>query len=58
MYHYNYEVLISNKQKEVEKVSNEAWKYADFKRDSLFTRILKKFASKKSTNTSIVTCEC
>jgi hypothetical protein len=57
MYHYNYEVLISDRQKQVEKVSNEAWKYKDLKRDSLFTRILNKFASKKSTN-NCVTCEC
>lgn len=60
MYHYNYEVLVSEKQKELEKASFEAWKFADFKPESLFQKIVKRFTFIKSSKVENKqsNCEC
>lgn len=60
MYHYNYEVLVSEKQKELEKVSFEAWKFEDFKSESLLQKLVKNFTFTKSykAETKQSKCEC
>lgn len=60
MYHYQYSVLIREKQKEVEKISNEAWKYADFKQESLLKKAFRKFSVKKmgEQQNSVFISEC
>jgi hypothetical protein len=64
MYHYNYGVLIKEKMQEVEKISQETWKYNDFKQKSLFKKIVKKLSFMNSLkqeskqNKCACICEC
>ncbi|OLS36211.1 hypothetical protein [Bacillus sp. MRMR6] len=46
MYHYNYAGLVNEKQKKIEKKSDEAWKFSEIKPDSLLKKIKKLTFSK------------
>ncbi len=41
MYHYNYEGLVREQQKKIEKSSFNAWKYQGFNKDSKLNKIMK-----------------
>lgn len=64
MYNLNTGDLVIGKMKEIEKKSNDAWKFNDFKRDSLMTSIMNRLAflkrSKKQSdqNNCVCVCEC
>lgn len=38
MIHYIYESILREKQQEVEKIANDAWKYVDFKKETFFKK--------------------
>jgi hypothetical protein len=64
MYHYNYGLLVKEKQQEIEKISQEKWKYKDLKQESLLKKIVKKLSlfkiSKQQSkqNNCACICEC
>ncbi|MDR6124495.1 hypothetical protein QFZ87_004092 [Bacillus sp. SLBN-46] len=60
MYHYNYGVLVNEKQIEIEKKSMEAWKFVGIKHESFFQKIARKLFTKKNKieQTSANYCVC
>lgn len=63
MYHYNYGVLVKEKQIELEKTSLEAWKFVGIKQESIFQKIASKIFTKnnkteQTTKNYSVCCEC
>ncbi|WP_413301835.1 hypothetical protein AA0X95_22590 [Bacillus sp. 1P10SD] len=60
MYHYNYGVLVQEKQIETEKKSMEAWKFVGIKHESFFQRIASKLFTKnnKTEQTTKNYCVC
>lgn len=64
MDYYNYELIIKTKQQEIERMSNEAWKYAITSEESFFRKLVTKFSSVKRTavpskqNQCVCICEC
>jgi hypothetical protein len=56
MYHYNFATLVNEKQKEIERKSNEAWRFAGFEKNSFFSRITRKMYSKKSNQKTNEVC--
>lgn len=60
---YHFEVLVREKQKEIEKISNEAWKFANFNKESFLQKIVRKLSFTKKTKTELINqnlciCEC
>lgn len=63
MQHYYLEMLYIEKQKEIEKSASEAWKFVDFKKETLFQKGLKKLKSFQTPNKTVCNlnargCEC
>ena len=62
MLEYTIQSLFRAKQQEIEKKSNEAWKYVDFKKENLYQKIVKslklKFYSKGFRKQNQCICEC
>jgi hypothetical protein len=65
MYHYDFEVLVREKQKEIEKISNEAWKFANVNKESFLQKRVRKFTYTKNAKTELSNqnncvcyCEC
>ncbi|EWG08478.1 hypothetical protein [Cytobacillus firmus] len=64
MDYYNYELIIKAHQQEIERMSNEAWKFAKISEDSFFRKLVRKFSSVKETaepskqNQCVCICEC
>jgi hypothetical protein len=50
MYHYNYGILVKEKQIETEKKSIDTWKFVGLKKESFFQKIAKKFFTNKQKN--------
>ncbi|MDQ1147017.1 hypothetical protein QE429_003844 [Bacillus sp. SORGH_AS 510] len=50
MYHYNYGVLVKEKQIEIEKKSIDTWKSVGLKKESLFQKLARKFFTNKQKN--------
>lgn len=46
MIHYIYESILREKQQEVEKIANDAWKYVDFKKETFFQKMVNNFRLK------------
>ncbi|MBN8203182.1 hypothetical protein [Bacillus sp. NTK034] len=64
MDYYNYELIIKTKQQEIERMSNEAWKFANSNGESFFRKLGTKFSSVKEVseqskqNQCVCICEC
>ncbi|MEH7436467.1 hypothetical protein V7182_03150 [Neobacillus drentensis] len=59
MYHYNYGVLVKEKQIEMDKKSMEAWKFVGIKHESFFQKIAKLFTKvNKTEQTTKNYCVC
>ncbi|PWW17082.1 hypothetical protein DFO73_13212 [Cytobacillus oceanisediminis] len=64
MDYYNYELILKTKQQEIERMSNEAWKFATLREESFFSKLIRKFSSVKKTaepskqNQCICICDC
>lgn len=64
MDYYNYELIIKTKQQEIERMSNEAWKFANSNEESLFRKLVTKISSVKEAskpskqNQCVCLCEC
>ncbi|MCM3708799.1 hypothetical protein [Cytobacillus firmus] len=64
MDYYNYELIIKTKQQEIERMSNEAWKFANSNEESIFIKLVTKFSSVKEAsepskqNQCVCICEC
>ncbi|WP_223593953.1 hypothetical protein [Neobacillus bataviensis] len=60
MYNFNISDLVNEKIKEIEKQSNEAWKFADFKHESFVKRITNHlpFFKHSKQNNCVCACEC
>ncbi|UQD50977.1 hypothetical protein C0971_02155 [Bacillus methanolicus] len=58
MYEYEYLILMNEKQKEIERIASQAWKYesfSQFQRPSIFQKI---FQRKKQNTLLSNTCCC
>lgn len=60
MYHYNYETLVNERQKELNKISKEAWKFTAADNDSWIRKIFKKFRAvqHQKQRKQAILCEC
>lgn len=64
MYHYNYEGLVREQQKDIEKSSYNAWKFTSFTRDSAFKKMINYFPFiqrskiKEKQNNRVCITEC
>ncbi len=59
MNHYTIETIIRLKQKEIEKMANQSWRFAACKQESLFRRMVKVFTFTNKKESSVQNnCHC